>query len=176
MARNYKEEYQHWLDSPALNEEEWAELNAIAEDEKEIKSRFFAPLEFGTAGLRGTMKLGLHHMNIHVIRHVTQSFANVINDEGVEAALKGIVICFDCRENSEAFAKEAACVMAANGVKVRIFPSLHPTPELSFAIRYYGATAGINVTASHNPKEYNGYKVYLRFSGSRRAGEDRRAG
>ena len=160
MARNYKEEYQHWLDSPALNEEEWAELNAIAEDEKEIESRFFAPLEFGTAGLRGTMKLGLHHMNIHVIRHVTQSFANVINDEGVEAALKGIVICFDCRENSEAFAKEAACVMAANGVKVRIFPSLHPTPELSFAIRYYGATAGINVTASHNPKEYNGYKVY----------------
>ena len=160
MARNYKEEYQHWLDSPALNEEEWAELNSIAEDEKEIESRFFAPLEFGTAGLRGTMKLGLHHMNIHVIRHVTQSFANVINDEGVEAALKGIVICFDCRQNSEDFAREAACVMAANGIKVRIFPSLHPTPELSFAIRYYGATAGINVTASHNPKEYNGYKVY----------------
>lgn len=160
MARNYKEEYQHWLDSPALNEEEWAELNSIADDEKEIESRFFAPLEFGTAGLRGTMKLGLHHMNIHVIRHVTQSFANVINEEGVEAALKGVVICFDCRQNSETFAQEAACVMAANGIKVRIFPSLHPTPELSFAIRYYGAMAGINVTASHNPKEYNGYKVY----------------
>ena len=160
MRRTYKEEYQHWLDSPALNESEWEELNAIADDEKEIESRFFEPLSFGTAGLRGTMKLGLHHMNIHVIRHVTQSFANVINNEGVETALKGIVICYDCRQNSQEFAREAACVMAANGIKVRLFPSLHPTPELSFAIRYYGAAAGINVTASHNPKEYNGYKVY----------------
>ena len=160
MRRTYKEEYQHWLDSPALNESEWEELNSIADDEKEIESRFFEPLSFGTAGLRGTMKLGLHHMNIHVIRHVTQSFANVINNEGVETALKGIVICYDCRQNSQEFAREAACVMAANGIKVRLFPSLHPTPELSFAIRYYGAAAGINVTASHNPKEYNGYKVY----------------
>ena len=160
MRRTYKEEYQHWLDSPALNESEWEELNSIADDEKEIESRFFEPLSFGTAGLRGTMKLGLHHMNIHVIRHVTQSFANVINNEGVETALKGIVICYDCRQNSQEFAQEAACVMAANGIKVRLFPSLHPTPELSFAIRYYGAAAGINVTASHNPKEYNGYKVY----------------
>lgn len=160
MRRTYKEEYQYWLDSPALNESEWEELNSIADDEKEIESRFFEPLSFGTAGLRGTMKLGLHHMNIHVIRHVTQAFANVINDEGVETALKGIVICYDCRQNSREFAQEAACVMAANGIKVRLFPSLHPTPELSFAIRYYGAAAGINVTASHNPKEYNGYKVY----------------
>ena len=160
MRRTYKEEYQHWLDSPALNESEWEELNSIADDEKEIESRFFEPLSFGTAGLRGTMKLGLHHMNIHVIRHVTQSFANVINNEGVETALKGIVICYDCRQNSQEFAREAACVMVANGIKVRLFPSLHPTPELSFAIRYYGAAAGINVTASHNPKEYNGYKVY----------------
>lgn len=160
MRRSYKEEYQHWLDSPALNESEWEELNSIAEDEEEIKSRFFEPLSFGTAGLRGTMKLGLHHMNIHVIRHVTQAFANVINDEGVETALKGIVICYDCRLHSQAFAREAACVMAANGIRVRLFPSLHPTPELSFAIRYYGAAAGINVTASHNPKDYNGYKVY----------------
>lgn len=160
MKRTYREEYQHWLDSPALNESEWEELNSIADDEKEIESRFFEPLSFGTAGLRGTMKLGLHHMNIHVIRHVTQSFANVINNEGVETALKGIVICYDCRQNSQEFAREAACVMAANGIRVRLFPSLHPTPELSFAIRYYGAAAGINVTASHNPKEYNGYKVY----------------
>ena len=155
MRRTYKEEYQHWLDSPALNESEWEELNSIADDEKEIESRFFEPLSFGTAGLRGTMKLGLHHMNIHVIRHVTQSFANVINNEGVETALKGIVICYDCRQNSQEFAREAACVMAANGIKVRLFPSLHPTPELSFAIRYYGAAAGINVTASHNPKEFS---------------------
>jgi phosphoglucomutase len=158
--RTYKEEYQHWLDSPALNEQEWEELNSIAGDEKEIESRFFAPLSFGTAGLRGTMKLGLHHMNIHVIRHVTQAFANVIKNEGPEAMKKGIVVDFDCRVNSDVFAREAACVMAANGIHVRIFPSLHPTPELSFAVRYFGATAGINITASHNPKEYNGYKVY----------------
>lgn len=158
--RTYKEEYQHWLDSPALNEQEWEELNSIADDEKEIESRFFAPLSFGTAGLRGTMKLGLHHMNIHVIRHVTQAFANVIKNEGGEAMEKGIVVDFDCRVNSDVFAREAACVMVANGIHVRLFPSLHPTPELSFAVRYYGATAGINITASHNPKEYNGYKVY----------------
>lgn len=160
MRRDYREEYQRWLDSPALSESEWEELNSISEDEKEIESRFFEPLKFGTAGLRGTMKLGLHHMNTHVIRHVTQAFANVINEQGRDAAERGIVICFDCRLNSEDFAREAACVMAANGISVRIFPSLHPTPELSFAIRHYGATAGINVTASHNPKEYNGYKVY----------------
>ena len=160
MARNYKEEYQHWLDSPALSEEEWAELNAIADDEKEIENRFFAPLEFGTAGLRGTMKLGLHHMNVHIIRHATQAFANVISAEGEEAKRKGIAIAYDCRLNGETFAREAACVMAANGVHVRIFDALRPTPELSFAVLYYGTIAGLNVTASHNPKEYNGYKVY----------------
>ena len=160
MKRTYKEEYQHWLDSPALNEQEWEELNSIADDDKEIQSRFFAPLEFGTAGLRGTMKLGLHHMNVHVIRHATQAFANVIKAEGGEAMDKGIVIDFDCRVNSDMFAREAACVMAANGIHVRLFPSLHPTPELSFAVRHFGAIAGINITASHNPKEYNGYKVY----------------
>ena len=158
--RNYKDEYQLWLDSPALSEAEWAELNAIADDEKEIESRFFAPLEFGTAGLRGTMKLGLHQMNVHVIRHATQAFANVIKAEGAEAMSKGIAICFDCRNNSELFAREAACVMAANGIHVRIFDALRPTPELSFAVRYYGTAAGLNITASHNPKEYNGYKVH----------------
>ena len=160
MTRNYKEEYQRWLDSPALSEAEWEELNSIANDEKEIESRFFAPLEFGTAGLRGTMKLGLHQMNVHIIRHATQAFANVIKAEGEEAMKKGIAICFDCRNNSELFAHEAACVMAANGIHVRIFDALRPTPELSFAVREYGCQAGINVTASHNPKEYNGYKVY----------------
>ena len=158
--RNYKEEYQHWLDSPALSETEWNELNSIQNDEKEIENRFFAPLEFGTAGLRGTMKTGLHHMNIHIIRHATQAFADVIRAEGEEAMEKGIVIAHDCRLNGRAFAEEAACVMAANGIHVRIFEALRPTPELSFAVRYYSATAGLNVTASHNPKEYNGYKVY----------------
>ena len=158
--RNYKEEYQRWLDSPALSEEEWSELNAIAGDEKEIESRFFAPLEFGTAGLRGTMKLGLHHMNIHVIRHATQAFANVIVAEGEEAMRKGIAIARDCRLNGSEFAREAACVMAANCIHVRIFEDLRPTPELSFAVLHYGTAAGLNITASHNPKEYNGYKVY----------------
>ena len=158
--RNFKEEYQRWLYSPALSEAEWKELNAIRDDEKEIESRFFAPLEFGTAGLRGTMKVGLHHMNVHVIRWATQAFANVICAEGEEAKRKGIAIAHDCRLNGEDFAREAACVMAANGIHVRIFDALRPTPELSFAVRYYGCTAGLNVTASHNPKEYNGYKVY----------------
>ena len=158
--RNYMEEYQRWLDSPALSEEEWGELNAIREDEKEIRERFFAPLEFGTAGLRGTMKTGLHNMNIHIIRHATQAFADVICAEGEAAMKKGIVIAHDCRLNGRQFAEEAAAVMAANGIYVRIFEELRPTPELSFAVRYYGATAGLNVTASHNPKEYNGYKVY----------------
>ena len=157
---NYMEEYQRWLDSPALSEEEWGELNAIREDEKEIRERFFAPLEFGTAGLRGTMKTGLHNMNIHIIRHATQAFADVICAEGEAAMKKGIVIAHDCRLNGRQFAEEAAAVMAANGIYVRIFDELRPTPELSFAVRYYGATAGLNVTASHNPKEYNGYKVY----------------
>ena len=142
--RNYMEEYQRWLDSPALSEEEWGELNAIREDEKEIRERFFAPLEFGTAGLRGTMKTGLHNMNIHIIRHATQAFADVICAEGEAAMKKGIVIAHDCRLNGRQFAEEAAAVMAANGIYVRIFDELRPTPELSFAVRYYGATAGLN--------------------------------
>ena len=155
---DYKEEYQKWLDSPALSEEEWKELNSLDENEK--KERFYAPLEFGTAGLRGTMKLGLHNMNIHVIRHATQSFADVIISQGQEAMEKGIAIAHDCRLNGRTFAEEAACVMAANGIHVRLFDSLRPTPELSFAVIHYGCTAGLNITASHNPKEYNGYKVY----------------
>ncbi len=157
---DYRKEYEKWLNSPALSEAERAELQAIAQDEKEIKTRFFAPLEFGTAGLRGTMCVGLHNMNRHVVRWATQGFANVICAEGKEAMEKGIAICMDCRNNSDAFARESACVMAANGVKVYLFESLRPTPELSFAVREYGCQAGINVTASHNPKEYNGYKVY----------------
>jgi len=157
---NFMEEYRRWMDSPALSESEWKELDDISADEEEIKSRFFAPLEFGTAGLRGIMGMGLNRMNRHVIRHATQAFASVICAEGAEAIKNGIIICYDCRENSELFARAAASVMAANGIPVRIFDEMRPTPELSFAIRKYGATAGINVTASHNPKEYNGYKVY----------------
>ena len=157
---DYKEQYQRWLESPALSQEEKAELTAIAGDEKEIESRFFSQLSFGTAGLRGTMGVGLYRMNVHVVRHATQAFAQVILEEGPQAAAKGIAVCYDCRNNSDTFAREAACVMAANGIPVRLFDSLRPTPELSFAIREYGCIAGINITASHNPKEYNGYKVY----------------
>ena len=157
---DYKREYQKWLDSGVLTPAELAELAAIKDDPKEIESRFYGPLEFGTAGLRGTMAMGLHHMNIYVIRHATQGFANVIAAEGEEAKRRGVAICMDCRLNGMDFARAAAEVCAANGIHVRIFESLRPTPELSFAVRYYGCQAGINVTASHNPKEYNGYKVY----------------
>ena len=156
----YQEAYQTWLNSPVLTPEEHAELAAIAGDEKEIESRFFGPLEFGTAGLRGIMGMGINRMNLYVIRHATQAFAQVILEEGPQAAARGVAVCFDCRHHSDEFAKAAACVMAANGIPVRLFEALRPTPELSFAVREYGCIAGINVTASHNPKEYNGYKVY----------------
>ena len=157
---DYMKEYQKWLTSGVLTADEVAELEAIKGDEREIESRFYGPLEFGTAGLRGTMAVGLHHMNIYVIRHATQGFANVICAEGEEAKKRGVAICMDCRLNGMEFARAAAEVCAGNGIHVRIFESLRPTPELSFAVRHYGCQAGINVTASHNPKEYNGYKVY----------------
>ena len=157
---DYMREYEKWLHSGALTADEVKELEAIAGDEKEIESRFYGPLEFGTAGLRGTMKVGLHQMNVYVIRWATQGFANVICAEGEEAKQRGVAICMDCRHHSMEFARAAAEVCAANSIHVRIFESLRPTPELSFAVREYGCQAGINVTASHNPKEYNGYKVY----------------
>ena len=156
----YRKKYERWLDSPALSDAEWQELHAIADDENEIKSRFRGPLEFGTAGLRGIMGTGLNRMNIHVVRWATQAFSGLIVAEGDEARRRGIVICYDCRNNSAEFAREAACVCAANGIHVRLFESLRPTPELSFAVIHYGAVAGINITASHNPAAYNGYKVY----------------
>ena len=157
---DYRKEYEKWLASPALSEDERAELKALEGNDKEIKARFYGPLEFGTAGLRGTMYTGLHNMNRHIIRWATQGFANVIRAEGTEAMQKGVAVCMDCRNHSAEFARETACVMAANGIHVRLFESLRPTPELSFAVREYGCQAGVNVTASHNPKEYNGYKVY----------------
>ncbi|MDO4315006.1 MAG: phospho-sugar mutase [Oscillospiraceae bacterium] len=157
---DFMKEYEKWLASPALSAEERAELEAIKDDPKEIESRFYGPLEFGTAGLRGTMYVGLHNMNIHVIRWATQGFADVIAAEGQEGKDRGVAICMDCRNHSMDFARAAAEVCAANGIHVRIFESLRPTPELSFAVREYHCQAGINVTASHNPKEYNGYKVY----------------
>ena len=157
---DFMKEYEKWLASPVLSDAERAELESIRNDPKEIESRFYGPLEFGTAGLRGIMAVGLHNMNIHVIRWATQGFAQVICAEGEEGKRRGVAICMDCRNHSMEFARAAAEVCAANGIHVRIFESLRPTPELSFAVREYRCQAGINVTASHNPKEYNGYKVY----------------
>ncbi len=157
---SWKKEFNRWIDNPALSDQEWRELDAIRDDDEQIRSRFRGPLEFGTAGLRGVMGAGIGRMNVHVIRWATQAFARLIAQEGEDACRKGICIAYDCRNHSGEFAREAACVCAANGIHVRLFDALRPTPELSFAILHYGATAGINITASHNPKEYNGYKVY----------------
>ncbi|GHV09584.1 phosphomannomutase [Clostridia bacterium] len=151
--------YERWLSGP-LTDEERAELEAIKDDKKEIKSRFAAPLAFGTAGLRGVMAVGLGRMNVYVVRWVTQALANLIVSEGKPAVRAGVAIAYDCRNNSRLFAEETAAVLVANGVTVKMFDALRPTPELSFAILEYGCTAGINITASHNTKEYNGYKVY----------------
>lgn len=157
---SYQQQFHRWLHSDALSPEEKAQLQAIADDPKEVEDRFFGLLEFGTAGLRGVMGLGLRRMNVHVIRHATQAFAQVILAEEPAAAAQGVAICYDCRVHSQEFARAAAGVMAANGIPVRLFEAMRPTPELSFAVREYGCVAGLNVTASHNPPEYNGYKVY----------------
>lgn len=157
---SYQQQFHRWLHSDALSPEEKAQLQAIADDPKEVEDRFFGLLEFGTAGLRGVMGLGLRRMNVHVIRHATQAFAQVILAEGPAAAAQGVAICYDCRVHSQEFARAAAGVMAANGIPVRLFEAMRPTPELSFPVREYGCVAGLNVTASHNPPEYNGYKVY----------------
>ena len=139
---NYRQEYEKWLASPALSEDERNELKAIANDEKEIENRFYGPLEFGTAGLRGTMYVGLHNMNRHVIRWATQGFANVIRAEGEEAMKKGVAICMDCRNHSMEFARAAACVMAGNGITVKLFESLRPTPQtLTQRLGHGNATA-----------------------------------
>ncbi|MCL2045837.1 MAG: phospho-sugar mutase [Oscillospiraceae bacterium] len=157
---DFREEYSKWISSSALSQDEKDELKTISDDDKEIESRFFSQLEFGTAGLRGIMGIGLFRMNVHVIRHATQALCELILLEPESAVEKCVAICFDSRINSADFSREAACVIAGNGIKVRMFEALRPTPELSFAIREYSCIAGVNITASHNPKEYNGYKVY----------------
>ena len=157
---SYQAQYERWLHSPALSQPEKDELAALSHNAGEIEDRFFSLLQFGTAGLRGVMGVGLRRMNVHVIRHATQAFANVILAEGKEFAAQGVAICYDCRVHSQEFAHAAAEVMAGNGIPVRLFEAMRPTPELSFAVREYGCAAGLNVTASHNPPEYNGYKVY----------------
>ena len=155
---SYRELYNNWLESPYFDERTKAELKAIEGDEKEIEDRFYTELEFGTAGLRGVIGAGTNRMNIYTVRKATQGLANyIIKMNGQD---KGVAIAFDSRHMSPEFADEAALCLNANGIKAYVFDSLRPTPELSFAVRELGCIAGINVTASHNPAEYNGYKVY----------------
>ena len=155
---NYQEQYQAWLTNPYFDEETKAELKAVANDDKEIKERFYKDLEFGTAGLRGVIGAGTNRMNIYTVRKATQGLANYIMQKGF--ASKGVAIAYDSRRMSPEFANEAALCLAANGIKAYVFESLRPTPELSYAVRKLGCIAGVNITASHNPPEYNGYKVY----------------
>ena len=155
---DYKEVYEQWLSNPYFDEATKEELKNIAEDDNEIKERFYMDLEFGTAGLRGIIGAGTNRMNIYVVRRATQGLANYIAK--VDKKSQGVAIAYDSRHMSPEFAEEAALCLAANGIKAYIFESLRPTPELSFAVRHLGCVAGINVTASHNPLEYNGYKVY----------------
>ena len=155
---DYKKIYEEWLSNPYFDADTKKELESIRNDDNEIKERFYADLEFGTAGLRGIIGAGINRMNIYVVRRATQGLANYIKKQGGEN--KGVAIAYDSRRMSPEFSEEAALCLAANGIKAYRFESLRPTPELSYAVRHLGCIAGINVTASHNPPEYNGYKVY----------------
>lgn len=154
----YRERYEKWLSSPFTDEGTKAELRALSGNEDEIKMRFMDNLRFGTGGLRGIMAAGSNCMNVYTVAYATQGLADLINQK--KAAARGVAIAYDSRNNSEKFSRVAAEVLAANGVKVYIFDGIRPTPELSFALRHLGCVAGVNVTASHNPKQYNGYKAY----------------
>ena len=163
--RTYREEYEYWLTSNVVDEKTKEELRAIEGNDLEIEGRFKAMLTFGTAGLRGIMGAGIGMMNVYTVRYATQGLANLIIANGGQIGGNspegnGVAIAHDSRNNSRLFAEEAAAVLAANGIKVYIFDDMRPTPELSFAVRETGSIAGINITASHNPKEYNGYKAY----------------
>ena len=156
--KSYNAEYERWLSSPSLTDTERSELAAIANDDEEKQLRFGAPMSFGTAGLRSTMNMGIGSMNRFTVAAATRGIAALVKKEG--GANRGVAIACDSRNNSPEFAKVAASVLAGAGIKVYIFDDIRPTPELSFAVRECGALAGINITASHNPKEYNGYKAY----------------
>lgn len=156
----YMKNYEKWVNDSFIDEKTKKELEEIKGNIAEIEDRFYQDLEFGTAGLRGKIGAGTNRMNEYVIARATQAFANVINKHGENFAKRGIAIAYDCRLFSPEFAKQTALVMAANGIKAYLFESLRPTPELSYAVRYYNCGAGVNITASHNPKDYNGYKVY----------------
>ena len=156
----FKDNYKKWIESDVVDSATKNELNNIAENEKETEDRFYKDLSFGTGGLRGVMGAGTNRMNVYTVRKATQGVANEILNHGREFAERGVVIAYDSRNNSNDFAYECTRVLSANGIKTYIFDSLRPTPELSFAVRHLGCARGIVITASHNPKEYNGYKVY----------------
>jgi len=163
MEENYKQKYKQWLESAIIDEKTKKELKKIENDEKEIEDRFYKDLEFGTGGLRGIMGAGTNRMNLYTVKKATQGLANYICSK--KGQNKGVVIAYDSRNNSKEFSKQAALVLNANGIKTYIFKNLRPTPELSFAVRKLKAIAGIVITASHNPPEYNGYKVYWEDGG-----------
>ena len=155
---NYLEEYKRWCEDPSFDEETKKELMSIKDDEEEIKDRFYKELEFGTAGLRGVIGMGTNRMNKYTVGKATQGLANYILEQGTQD--KGVAISYDSRRMSDEFSLQTALILNANGIKTYLFESLRPVPELSFAVRQLGATAGIMITASHNPPKYNGYKVY----------------
>ena len=158
------ERYQSWLAAPWLDEDSRAELAALT-DEKEIEDRFYREMEFGTAGMRGVLAAGLNRMNVYTVRRATQGLADYICSCGAEAMRRGVAIAYDSRRNSDVFARETACVLCAAGVHVYLYESLRPVPQLSFALRYLGCISGVVITASHNPAQYNGYKVYWEDGG-----------
>ena len=158
MTENILQKHNRWIKSKFITEKEKIRLEKL--NKEEIRDSFYKYLEFGTGGMRGTMGLGTNCMNIYMIRKATQGLSNyLINSSGELGKNKGVVIAYDCRINSYEFALNSALVLCANGIKTYLFSSLRSTPELSFAVRELGCQAGIMITASHNPKEYNGYKV-----------------
>ena len=157
---DYKKNYQEWINNPALCEEGKAELLSVADNAKDLEYRFGGEMEFGTAGMRGVIGYGINMMNIYTVMRATQGLAEWIKTLGEEAMERGVVISYDTRRKSEEFAKATAGVLAKNGIKAYLFDDVHPVPMLSYAVRYLKTIAGVMITASHNPKEYNGYKVY----------------
>ena len=169
----YRQGYNNWMSDAYIDEATKAELSAISEDDREIEERFHQNLEFGTGGLRGIMAAGTNRMNVYTVRLATQGLANYILAEGGDLAERGVVIAHDTRHNSEAFTKETALVLNGNGIKTFVFDALRPTPLLSFAVRYLGCAAGVVITASHNPKEYNGYKAFWSDGAQVRSPQDK---
>ena len=155
---NYLDEYKKWCESPEFDEETKKELLEIKDDEKEIEDRFYKELEFGTAGLRGVIGAGTNRMNKYTVGKATQGLANYIVEQGTEK--QGVAISYDSRKMSKEFSMQTALILNANGIKTYLFENLRPVPELSYAVRELGCTAGVMITASHNPPQYNGYKVY----------------